>query len=50
MDFNLPEELQILKTTVARFVNNELIPAGAGVSAGRRGDARAFAAARCTKK
>lgn len=26
MDFNLPEELQILKRTVGRFVDNELIP------------------------
>jgi len=26
MDFNLPEELQILKSTVGRFVDNELIP------------------------
>ena len=26
MDFNLPEELQILKTTVGRFVDKELIP------------------------
>jgi acyl-CoA dehydrogenase len=26
MDFNLPEELQLLKRTVRRFVDNELIP------------------------
>ncbi len=26
MDFNLPEELQILKQTVRRFVDQELIP------------------------
>ena len=26
MDFDLPEELQILRTTVRRFVDNELIP------------------------
>ena len=29
MDFNLPEEIQILKETVRRFVDKELIPAGA---------------------
>ena len=26
MDFNLPEEIQILKDTVRRFVDKELIP------------------------
>ena len=26
MDFNLPEELQILKATVRKFVDRELIP------------------------
>jgi acyl-CoA dehydrogenase len=26
MDFNLPEELQILKETIRRFVDKELIP------------------------
>ena len=26
MDFNLPEELQILRDTVRRFVDKELIP------------------------
>ena len=26
MDFNLPEELQMLKETVRRFVEKELIP------------------------
>lgn len=26
MDFNFPEELQILKSTVGRFVERELIP------------------------
>ena len=26
MDFDLPEELQILRNTVRRFVDNELIP------------------------
>ena len=26
MDFDLPEELQLLKRTVRRFVDNELIP------------------------
>ena len=26
MDFNLPEEMQLLKDTVRRFVDKELIP------------------------
>ena len=26
MDFNLPEEIQLLKDTVRRFVDKELIP------------------------
>ena len=26
MDFNLPEELQLLKETVRKFVDRELIP------------------------
>jgi len=26
MDFNLPEELQVLKATVRKFVDRELIP------------------------
>jgi hypothetical protein len=31
MDFNLPEELQILKDTVRRFVDKELIPHSASM-------------------
>ena len=36
MDFNLPEELQILKETVRKFVDRRADSAGAGVPAGRR--------------
>ena len=35
MDFELPEELQLLQETVRKFVDQELIPGGDGVP-GRR--------------